>query len=217
MILYHGSRGGIVGEIKPQSRIRCDFGAGFYMGTNPDQAKSLVANDQAPYFYTLDLDLEPYSSDRVLRLFDMDWAYFVLFNRGRLDSVKGSPLYNKCAHLADGKDFIIGAIADDAMNEAMNRFIRGDITDKAFLESIRGLNYGVQYVAKTEIACSSITILKETELFGKELTDALSLLNERRIKGGQIARKMQRKYRREGKYFDELLAEIEKSFKRDVK
>lgn len=28
--LFHGSRGGIVGDIKPQSRVHCDFGKGFY-------------------------------------------------------------------------------------------------------------------------------------------------------------------------------------------
>ena len=29
MILYHGSKSGIQGKIKPASRDRCDFGAGF--------------------------------------------------------------------------------------------------------------------------------------------------------------------------------------------
>ena len=55
--LYHGSRGGIVGNIKPESRIRCDFGKGFYMGTNREQAMSLIAADQAPVLYELKLDL----------------------------------------------------------------------------------------------------------------------------------------------------------------
>ena len=32
VILYHGSRGGIQGKIRPCSRLRCDFGKGFYMG-----------------------------------------------------------------------------------------------------------------------------------------------------------------------------------------
>lgn len=32
LILYHGSRGGIVGKIEPKNRLRCDFGAGLYMG-----------------------------------------------------------------------------------------------------------------------------------------------------------------------------------------
>lgn len=55
VLLYHGSRGGIQGDIRPNSRPRCDFGQGFYMGTNPLQAKSLVASDTAPYFYVVNL------------------------------------------------------------------------------------------------------------------------------------------------------------------
>lgn len=32
IILYHGSKGGIKGNIKPISREFCDFGKGFYLG-----------------------------------------------------------------------------------------------------------------------------------------------------------------------------------------
>lgn len=32
MILYHGSKNGLSGAIKPMSREKCDFGRGFYMG-----------------------------------------------------------------------------------------------------------------------------------------------------------------------------------------
>ena len=39
LILYHGSRGGLHGPIAPKSRVRCDFGKGFYMGTDENQAK----------------------------------------------------------------------------------------------------------------------------------------------------------------------------------
>ena len=38
IILFHGSRGGLQGDIQPQSRVD-DFGKGFYMGESQDQAK----------------------------------------------------------------------------------------------------------------------------------------------------------------------------------
>ena len=88
-ILYHGSRGGIEGVIRPRSLVHCDFGTGFHMGTDPEQAKTLVSNDEAPYFYKLELDLTRLPEERILRLDGLEWAYFVLFNRGRLDRVKG--------------------------------------------------------------------------------------------------------------------------------
>ncbi len=213
--LYHGSRGGIVGGIKPESRTRCDFGRGFYMGTNPEQSKALVANDQSPYFYNLYVDFEAIKKENILFLNDMDWAYFVLYNRGKLNAVKNTEFYDKLLHLGDNMDVITGPIADDAMNETMNRFIRSQITDKAFLESIRALDYGVQYVAKTEFACSRIKIISERELCGKELSDAERLSAFRRKEGRVAADEIQKKYRREGRYFDEILTEIEKTSKID--
>ena len=43
MLLCHGSKSGIHGDIKPQSRSACDFGDGFYMGDKPEQPKGLIA------------------------------------------------------------------------------------------------------------------------------------------------------------------------------
>ena len=43
-ILYHGSKNGIKGEIQPSSRKHCDFGTGFYMGTEPEQPLTLICN-----------------------------------------------------------------------------------------------------------------------------------------------------------------------------
>lgn len=209
-ILYHGSRGGIDGDIKPISRDRCDFGRGFYMGTNSNQAKTLVANDSAPFFYQLEMDLNKICKDKILELKDMDWAFFVLYNRRRMESVKNTEFYKKYKHMADGKDIIIGPIADDAMNETMHKFMDSQITDKAFLESIRVLNFGNQYVAKTDYSCSCIKILTERELYGKELSDAVVIQINQRKQGTQMAEEIQRKYRREGRYFDEIIDEVKK-------
>lgn len=42
--LYHGSKSGIKGEIAPLSREKCDFGKGFYMGTEETQPLTLICN-----------------------------------------------------------------------------------------------------------------------------------------------------------------------------
>lgn len=44
IILYHGSKSGIKGRIAPISREKCDFGAGFYMGTEPAPPLTLICN-----------------------------------------------------------------------------------------------------------------------------------------------------------------------------
>lgn len=206
-ILYHGSRGGIEGVIRPRSLVRCDFGTGFHMGTDPERAKTLVSNDEAPYFYKLELNLTRLPEERILRLDGLEWAYFVLFNRGRLDNVKGSDLYRNCSLLALGKDLIIGPAADGAMNTAMHRFLHGEITDRTLLECIQSLDCGLQYTAKTAAACASISILEEKELRVKELDDAVERSEQRRREGVKLIDEIQRRNRHEGKYFDEILQE----------
>lgn len=208
--LYHGSRGGIDGFIQPKSLARCDFGEGFHMGTDPDQAKALIANEEAPYFYKLELDLTRLPEDRILWLDGMEWAYFVLFNRGRLDSVKGSDLYRNCSMLAFGKDIIIGPAADGAVNAAINCFLHGEITDKTLLECVQGYDHGLQYTAKTAEACACISILEEIELCEKELEDAMQHFVQRRKEGIELLEKIRRRNQREGKYFDEMLQERSK-------
>lgn len=68
IIVYHGSRGGIDGKIQPVSRARCDFGKGFYMGTNPMQAKGLIAADDTPVLYEMKLKLSNIPEKRILKL-----------------------------------------------------------------------------------------------------------------------------------------------------
>ena len=57
LVLYHGSKKGISGEIAPISREECDFGSGFYMGTSTLQPLSLICNEDKPKFYAVELDL----------------------------------------------------------------------------------------------------------------------------------------------------------------
>lgn len=44
--LYHGSKSGIYGKIAPISREHCDFGKGFYMGTDRTQPLTLICNSE---------------------------------------------------------------------------------------------------------------------------------------------------------------------------
>ena len=48
---------GIVGNIRPISSAYCDFGKGFYMGTEPAQPLTLVCDEKAPQFYTVSANL----------------------------------------------------------------------------------------------------------------------------------------------------------------
>lgn len=56
--LYHGSKSGIKGNIAPISRNRCDFGQGFYMGTDRTQPLTLICNYENAKLYTLKIESE---------------------------------------------------------------------------------------------------------------------------------------------------------------
>lgn len=80
--LYHGSKNGLKGNIKPISRELCDFGKGFYMGTEKTQPMTLICNYENATMYDLEIDT---SNLFVKGLpLNIDWALFVAFNRGRL-------------------------------------------------------------------------------------------------------------------------------------
>ena len=203
LVLYHGSKKGIVGDIAPISRNECDFGSGFYMGTNTLQPLTLVCNDDKPKFYTIELDL---TGLKVLNVeIGMDWAMLIAYYRKEMESAKGTPIYEKYAHMADGYDVIIGYIANDRMYTELSRFFNRTLTDVALINCLSALDLGKQYVAISEKACKQIKILKEESLSGLELSLLKDMSAERRKEGIALAEEIEVKYRREGKFFDEIL------------
>ncbi len=203
LILYHGSKKGIKGEIEPISREECDFGAGFYMGTGTLQPLTLVCSEASPKFYTVSLDT---TGLKTLELgIDPEWAMLIAYNRREMESVKGSKIYEKYAHLTDGYDLVVGYIANDRMYTELARFFRGDISDAALLNCLSALDLGRQYVAISEKACRQIEILKEESLTQLELSVLEDMSVKRRKEGIRLADEIVKQHRREGLFFDEII------------
>lgn len=203
--LYHGSKSGIHGVIKPVSREHCDFGKGFYMGTERIQPLTLICNYPNARIYTLIVEL---SNLKVLNLdVGLDWALLVAYNRGKMEGSKGSKLYKKYRNLGKDCDIIIGDIADDRMFVVLDRFFNGEITDCALINCLSALKLGKQYVALTEKACKNIKIIEEKGISENEMHRLKCESLENRSKGIALANEICRKYRREGRYFDEILEE----------
>ena len=203
LVLYHGSKKGIDGDIAPISRGECDFGKGFYMGTTTLQPLTLVCNEDKPKFYAVELD----TTDLKVLTVDigMDWAMLIAYYRKEMESAKGTPVYEKYAHMADGYDLIIGYIANDRMYTELSRFFNRTLTDVALINCLSALDLGKQYVAISEKACKQIKVLKEYPLSQLELALLKDMSAERRKEGIALAEEIEIKYRREGKYFDEIL------------
>ncbi len=203
LILYHGSKEGIVGNIRPMSREDCDFGVGFYTGTDTIQPLTLVCGEPNPKFYVVDLSLDG------LNVLDMelglDWAMVVAYHRGYMDGIKGTEMYEKYAHLFDGYDMVVGYIANDRLYTELTRFFNGDITDVALMNCLVALDLGKQYVAKTQKGCDAFKIVQQSDMYSLELSVLQKMAASRRKESYAVASEIERKFRREGKYFDEIL------------
>lgn len=201
--MYHGSKSGIEGAIAPISREHCDFGKGFYMGTDPSQALTLICDYDKSKLYIVSLDTS------ILNILDVpaniEWAMLVAFHRGRMDSIKESPLYQKYHAISDNKDLIIGCIANDRMFYVIDNFFLGNITDKALVNSLSVLQLGKQYVAVSQKGCNAVKIEKEIELSHLERMFIKEIAEQNRAKGISFANDICKNYRREGLFFDEIL------------
>lgn len=203
LVLFHGSKSGIHGPIAPISRQRCDFGRGFYMGTEPYQPLTLISDFEQSKFYVMSLDL---TDLQVLTVSpDIEWVMLVAFNRGKMDGARGTTLYERYEQMSKGYDVITGSIANDRMFYVLDNFFLGNITDRALVMSLSALQLGQQYVAITEKACRHVRIETEIELSYLERVFLRDMSEANRVKGVSLANEICRDYRREGRFFDEIL------------
>lgn len=203
LIVYHGSKKGLQGRIEPISRESCDFGKGFYLGTDPAQPLTLICDEDKPVLYTMKLDL---TGLKVLKVeMNLEWAMLIAYYRGYMDEVKGSEIYKKYEKMADGYDVILGYIANDRMYRVMKSFFEKEITDVALIHSLSALDLGRQYVCKTQKACDRLEIIDKRELTSLELAILRDKSIVRRQEGIDLTEEILLKYRREGKFFDEIL------------
>lgn len=205
VILYHGSKSGIDGTIEPKSRKQCDFGKGFYMGTDPSQAITLICDYEKSKFYIVSVNMDNLAHIEVPT--DIDWAMLVAYHRGKMEKINGTPFYNKYRNMTQDKDLIIGNIANDRMFFVIDNFFIGNVTDMALINSLSALQLGKQYVAVSQKGCDAVRIEAEVELSYLERLFIKEIAEENRARGISLANDICKNYRREGMFFDEILDE----------
>ena len=203
VLLYHGSKSGIKGKIEPKSRSQCDFGKGFYMGTDPSQALTLICDYDKSKFYIVSVDTTDLNTIEVPA--DIEWAMLVAYHRGRMEKIKGTALYEKYRKMSENKDLVIGSIANDRMFYVIDNFFIGNITDAALVGSLSALQLGKQYVAVTQKGCDAVRVEAEVELSHLERMFIQEVAETNRAKGISLANDICKNYRREGLFFDEIL------------
>lgn len=207
IILYHGSKSGINGMIEPKSRKQCDFGTGFYMGTEPNQALTLICDYEKSKFYIVSINTDNLNHIEVQP--NIDWAMLVAYHRGKMEKIKGKTFYNKYRDMTANKDLVIGNIANDRMFFVIDNFFVGNITDAALVNSLSALQLGKQYVAVSQKGCNAVRIETEINLSYLERLYIKDVAEENRARGIHLANDICKNYRREGMFFDEILDNAE--------
>ena len=65
------------------------------MGTDPNQALTLICDYDKSKFYIVSVDTTDLKTIEVPA--DIEWAMIVAYHRGRMEMIKGTPLYEKYA------------------------------------------------------------------------------------------------------------------------
>ena len=159
-----------------------------------------------PFIYTTKLDL---TGLKVLKVeMNIEWAMMAAYFRGYMEEVKGSKIYQKCEKMALGYDEIFVCIANDRMCRVMKDFFDMEITDVALTNSLSALDLGYQYVCKTSKACEQLEITAKKEILSLELAILRDKSIKKRQEGIELTETALLKYRRTGKFFDEILRGI---------
>lgn len=204
VILYHGSRHGITGEIAPVSRKNCDFSAGFYMGENEMQTAGLVSSEKdTAVIYRLKLSIT--DDLDVLYLKDEDWLYAVLAGRDRIPEFSRLKIAGYWREKLNSCDLVIGKIADDQMNMAMRRFRENALTDTGLYACLSRVSFGNQYAAKTKKACESIEILEANPIRASKYSGIEKYAAKKYQESRNIVREEQQKHLRDGLFLSEII------------
>lgn len=153
MRLYHGSTEEIVEIDFGRSKPNKDFGRGFYLSADAEQAKQLaeykafqMSASPVVNVFEFEEGKQYDGSLNVLRFdgYTKEWADFVFSNRS---SATGDSVH--------GYDVVIGPIANDRVGVQIRRYVEKEISMEVFLENLKfmkGITF--QYFFGTEKAIS---------------------------------------------------------------
>ncbi len=155
MILYHGSNVEIVQIDLGKSRPNKDFGKGFYLSADYQQAMRMAQfktkiEGGMPYVTKYEFENSVMTSGelriKTFEAYTEEWAQFIFLNRNNCSSVQ-----------QHNYDIIYGPIANDYVGAQMMKYEEGDITLAELLENLKymkGITF--QYFFGTERAIAKL-------------------------------------------------------------
>ena len=156
MKLYHGTNVEFNEIYLTKSKVGKDFGCGFYLSANREQAMELAkrkteqSGEGEPKVYEYEFDETLLQGNELLVQnfgeYSREWAEFVLANRR-----------NRTRDAVHPYDVVIGPIANDAVGFQIRRFTAGIIDMERFIQELqymRGISF--QYFFGTERAIKQL-------------------------------------------------------------
>lgn len=134
--LYHGSNVAIENIDLSRSKRGKDFGQGFYLNANRDQAMAMAIRttklfcEGQPVLSCFEFD-DTVAEERGLKVkrfpdYSEEWAEFVVMNRKNNTDTPAHPY-----------DIVIGPIADDTVGVQIRRYIMGYMSAETLVEDLK--------------------------------------------------------------------------------
>ena len=202
-LLFHGSDGGIVGDLSVDvNRGLKDFGNGFYTTDNLLQAENEVVNKRNGIVYAYRYSLEG------LNVYQFDdlvlWSLYIGYNRHFRFSDMPPKLLDIFAEI-DSHDVIVGLMADDKSLRVYNDFKRYNLTAAFLIEILKHADYGKQFVFKTDKALRNLTFVSSYRLTKETREKSLNWGIRVRENMEHYLEDAKNKYLREGAVFSEVI------------
>ena len=204
-VLFHGAKKdfSMPIDIEHNSKLNNDFGKGFYLGENYDQAANYISTINKNKVYAFKLNI----SDLKIYKFNVDneWMISIAYFRGWLKGYENNIVIKEILKKLQQVDVIVAPIADNRMFDIINEFVENEITDEQCRHALAATNLGYQYVLKTKKAIDSISYLQELYVCKKEkeycMEGRVSLTNN----GLQKVKMARIEYKNKGRYIGEIL------------
>lgn len=203
-LLFHGGKESLKMPLNLKySKSNNDFGIGFYLGENFEQASTYIANSKSKYVYAFALKL----NDLKIVKFNVDteWMLAIAYYRGWIDEYRNNSIINNIINKVKNADIIIAPIADNRMFDLISEFIDGVVTNEQCEHALAITNLGNQYVIKTKKGLDNLKFIKQCYLTDKEKEEYKSKRLENNNTNLGKVKVARIEYRGKGQYIDELL------------
>ena len=205
IVLFHGAKKdfSMPIDIYKISKKNNDFGIGFYLGENYEQAANYISTTETNKVYAFKLNTSGLKTHKFS--VNNDWMLAIAYFRGWINEYENYGIIEKILNKIRDVDVIIAPIADNRMFDIINEFTENEITDEQCRHALAATNLGYQYVLKTDNAINSAKLIQEMFVCSKEKEKCTESRIQLTNNGLQKVKMARIEYKNKGKYIEEIL------------